>query len=392
MPKIRLTQQHLDRPPPCPTGKRRIEYCDTLVPGLYLEVRDTNPHQGTLYLRYKNAAGKTAHTKLGTTQDLSLGTVRQRAKQLKAEIATGKDPQAETRQRNAVPTWDEFFEDSYLPHAKQVKRTWKNDADMNRLRISHRFGATPINAITRQSVQQFHNELREEGMAPATADHHLKLLRHALNLAVDWGLLASNPTAKVKQFNADNQVERYLSDDELQRLLKVLRAHENRPVCCAILWLLATGARVGEALSAEWSDIDRSRRTWLIQAKNSKSKKRRSVVLNDVALSVLDELQTLTRHQQKGPLFIGKRGPLGTINKVWYGIRDKAALGDCRLHDLRHSYASMLVNAGHSLYEVQQALGHSDPKVTMRYAHLSKESLQRAANSASDVISAAMGK
>ncbi|WOJ92915.1 tyrosine-type recombinase/integrase [Congregibacter variabilis] len=392
MPKLRLTQQHLDRPPPCPPGKRRIEYCDTLVSGLYLEVRDTNAYQGTLYLRHRNAAGKTAHTKIGTSQDLSLGVARKKAKQLKAEIANGKDPQAEARQRKAVPTWNQFFEDSYLPHAKQVKRTWKNDADMQRLRLSDRFGATPVNAITRQSVQQFHNELREEGMAPATADHHLKLIRHALNMAVDWGLLTNNPTAKVKQFNADNQVERYLSEEELQRLLKVLKAHKNRPVCCAILWLLATGARVGEALSAEWTDIDRSRRTWVIQAKNSKSKKRRSVVLNDVALSVLDELEARTRHKPQGRLFVGKRGPLGTINKVWYGIRDKAALGDFRLHDLRHSYASMLVNAGHSLYEVQQALGHSDPKVTMRYAHLSKDSLQQAANSASDAISAAMAK
>lgn len=392
MSRVRLTQKHFDRPPPCSPGKSREELCDTALPGLYLELRVTSPDWASVYLRYRNASNKTAHAKLGTTLDLTLKDARVKARQLKAEIALGADPQAEAQQRKAVPTWNAFFTASYLPHAKQKKRTWKNDADMQRLRLGPRFGATPINRITRQEVQQFHNELREEGMAPATADHHLKLLRHALNLAVDWGLIASNPVAKVKQFNTDNQVERYLSEEELQRLLAVLKAHENRPVCCAILWLLATGARVGEALSAEWSDIDRSRRTWLIQAKNSKSKKRRSVVLNDVALSVLDELQTMKRYQPQGPLFVGKRGPLGTINKVWYGIRDAAGLEDFRLHDLRHSYASMLVNSGHSLYEVQQALGHSDPKVTMRYSHLSKDSLQRAANSASAVISAAMSK
>ena len=262
---------------------------------------------------------------------------------------------------------------------------------MHRLQLGPRFGATPINRILRQQVQQFHNELRESGMAPATADHHLKLLRHALNLAVDWGIITTNPAAKVKQFNADNQVERYLSDSELQRLLKVLRDHDNRPVACAVLWLLATGARVGEALSATWADTDREGCVWIVQATNSKSKKRRSIPLNDVALSVLDELKTLPRYQADGRLFIGKRGPLGTINKVWYGIRAESGLGDFRLHDLRHSYASMLVNAGHSLYEVQQSLGHSDPKVTMRYAHLSNDSLQRAANSAGDRIKAAMG-
>ena len=147
---------------------------------------------------------------------------------------------------------------------------------------------------------------------------------------------------------------------------------------------------LGEALSAEWSDIERKSRVWVIQATNSKSKRKRSVPLNDVAIGVLDELGSLPSYQPKGRLFIGKRGPLKSINKVWCSIRAEAGLQDLLIHDLRHSYASMLVNSGHSLYEVQQALGHSDPKVTMRYAHLSKDSLQRAANSASDCIKAAM--
>ena len=116
------------------------------------------------------------------------------------------------------------------------------------------------------------------------------------------------------------------------------------------------------------------------------------MVLNEAALRVLDELQALPQYDPEGKLFIGRRGPLSTINKVWYGIREEAGLGDFRLHDLRHSYASMLVNAGHSLYEVQQSLGHSDPKVTMRYAHLSKDSLHQAANSASQKIMAAWGQ
>ncbi|EED36107.1 hypothetical protein NOR51B_2055 [Luminiphilus syltensis NOR5-1B] len=391
MPKINLTQRFCDKPTPPPAGKRRIEHCDTTLPGLYLEVRDTSL-VGTYYQRYKNAAGKTAHVKIGRASDISLKAARARAQQLRTDIQSGSDPQADTRQRKAVPTWNAFFTHSYLPHAKQKKRTWKNDADMHRLRLGPRFGATPINRISRQEVQQFHNELRESGIAPATADHHLKLLRHALNLAVDWGLLQANPAARVKQFNVFNEVERYLSEVELRRLLAVLKSHENRPVSCAVLWLLCTGSRVGEMLAAEWPDIDRGNRVWVVHATNSKSKKLRSIPLNDVALGVLDELQTLPRYQPDGRLFIGKRGPLGTINKVWYGIRDAAGLENFTLHCLRHSHASLLVNSGHSLYEVQRVLGHSDPKVTMRYSHLSQESLQGAANSAGDRIKAAMAE
>jgi integrase len=270
-----------------------------------------------------------------------------------------------------------------------VKRTWKNDEDMHRLRLSKRFGSTAINAITQQNVQQFHNDLRATGMAPATADHHLKFLRHALNLAVEWGLLESNPAAKVKQFNEDNQVERYLSDDELSRLVKVLATYENRPMACLVLWLLSTGARSGEAKAANWEDINLEQRVWIVKSENSKSKRRRSIALNDVAISVLEEIKSMGN--TSGALFVGRKGRYRYLNKNWAHLCERADLKDLRMHDLRHNYASMLVNAGHSLYEVQQSLGHSDPKVTMRYSHLSKATLQEAANSASQRIQAAMG-
>ena len=390
MPKINLTQRFIDKPTPPPAGKRRIEWCDTQVSGLYLEMRDTSPSSGTFYLRYRNDAGKTCHAKIGRSTDISLKAARAKAQQLRSDIQRGHDPQEQARQCKAVLTWDSFFDDHYLPHAKQHKRSWKNDEEMHRLRISAFIGGKTLDKITRSEVQRFHTSLVDEGLSPATADHHLKLIRQAMNLAVDWELLKANPIARIKLFNQDNQVERYLSEEELQRLLAVLKAHENRPVACAVLWLLATGSRVGEALSAEWSDIERTSRVWVIQATNSKSKRKRSVPLNDVAIGVLDELKSLPSYQPKGRLFIGKRGPLKSINKVWYAIRDEAGLKSYRLHDCRHSLASFLVNSGHSLYEVQQILGHSSPAVTMRYAHLSKESLQGAANSASDVISRAM--
>ena len=365
-----------------------MEYCDTNVPGLYLEVRATSPRQATLYLRYKNPAGKTAHKKIGTTQEITLKKARERARQLKAEIASGSDLQEQDRQRKAVPTWNAYFEDNYLPHAKQKKRTWKNDAEMHKRRISGRFGSLKLDRITRRQVEQFHIELRESGMAPATADHYVKLIRHALNLAVDWGITQTNPAAKIRLFNEDNQIERYLSDVELKRLMKVLKDYENRPMACIVLWLLATGARAGEARVATWEDIDYEHRVWVIRSKTSKSKKRRSVPLNDIALSVLDELKASGR--TSGALFVGKRGPYRHLTKNWERLCEAANLCGLRLHDLRHSYASMLVNAGHSLYEVQQALGHSDPKVTMRYSHLTKDTLQKAADSAAEQIRAAI--
>jgi site-specific recombinase XerD len=109
------------------------------------------------------------------------------------------------------------------------------------------------------------------------------------------------------------------------------------------------------------------------------------VPLNDSALDVIAELGTEGAFDY---LFINRQTgqPYSTIAKTWSRLRAEAGVPFLRIHDLRHMYASFLVNSGRTLYEVQQILGHSDPSVTQRYAHLSTESLQAAANSASVAI------
>ena len=221
-------------------------------------------------------------------------------------------------------------------------------------------------------------------LRPATCDHYLKLIRQALNLAVEWELLKVNPVAKVKLFHVDNREERLMSEEEVQRLLDVLDRHTGTAPN-VVKFLLFTGARVNEALHARWTDIDRTQRNRVIQATNSKSKRRRAIPLNDAALEVLDSLWTKGRSEW---LFTSSRGGdrMTTINKVWQRIRIQAGIPHVRLHDLRHQFASFLVNSGRTLYEVQAILGHSDATVTQRYAHLSTTTLQEAAATASRAI------
>jgi site-specific recombinase XerD len=115
------------------------------------------------------------------------------------------------------------------------------------------------------------------------------------------------------------------------------------------------------------------------------------VPLNDSALDVIGELDTEGAFEH---LFINRQTglPYTTIAKTWSRIRAAASVPFLRIHDLRHMYASFLVNSGRTLYEVQQILGHSDPSVTQRYAHLSTESLQAAANAASRAIANAVSQ
>ncbi len=388
MPIVKLTQQIVNNDLKCPEGKSRIEYCDADMPGLYIEVRATSQGQGTYYLRYKDNAGKTCHQKIDRTTDITLADARKAAKTLKAEIALGADPRGEEKAKRAVLTYSDFFENHYMPYVRARKRSWKTDLGFYRLRLNDQFGRQRLNQITRQQIQTFHTAMSAEGLAAATSNHYIKLLKHSLNLAIDWSMLETNPASRVPLFHEDNQVEHYLEEAELDRLMNVIATDENRMVCMIVLYLLSTGVRLNEALQATWSQIDQPRRVWRIPASNSKSKRTRAVPLNDSALDVLSQLTTQGRFEH---LFINFQTgePYTTIHKVWGRLRAKAGLPHLRIHDLRHQYASFLVNSGRTLYEVQQILGHSTPAVTQRYAHLSTKSLQDAANSASVIIKGA---
>ena len=394
----KLDQTFIDANLHCPEGKHRIELVDPTRTGMYIEVRATSPGQGTYYLRYKDSAGKTCHQKLGRTTELNLAEARKQAKTLKASITMGADPRGEEKAKKAVPTMAAFFEDSYLPHAKPRKRSWQKDEGLYRNHLARTFGSKRLNEIRRQEVLQFHAGLldklgkKDKTLSHASADHAVKLMRQMLNKAVEWEVIPVNPIARIKLFNADNRMENYLGTVELQRLLEVLRTDANRSVCNVALFLLSTGARLNEALDATWENIDRESRVWRIAAASSKSKRIRSVPLNDSALALLDQLGQNEADRKSSHLFISaKTGEhLGNIHKVWDRLRKKAELPKLRLHDLRHQYASFLVNSGRTLYEVQKILGHSSHSVTERYAHLSSKSLMDAANSASIIIQNAM--
>lgn len=383
MAKIKMDANFLKYGLVCSEGKERIEFVPDDLPGMYLLVTATTPGQGTYFHRYKNGAGKTCHIKVGRTTEISLAEARKQVIKLKGETSTGKDPQAEEKARKAVITLDDFMADHYLPYVVPRKRSWKRDEELYRLRIKDAFGHLRLNQLDRKCLQTFHASLLKKNLSPASCDHHIKLLRYALNMAVEWEMLEVNPVKGIKLFNADNKVEHYLNDEQLERLLHVLRTDANRMVCFICMWLLSTGARLNEALQATHSQIDVTHRIWRIPAANSKSKRVRVVPLNDSALYVLEQLGGAHEH-----LFVNRKTkqPYTTIMKVWDRLRIKADLSHVRIHDLRHSFASMLINDKRSLYEVQCILGHSDPKVTARYSHLSNATLQQAANSASVLV------
>jgi integrase len=389
MPIIKITQPFINNELHCPEGKVRIEICDIDLPGLYVEVRKSSPGQGTYYLRYKDSKGKTCHQKISKTHEMTLVEARKAVKTLKSEINLGADPRGEEKAKRAVLNYSDFFEQHYMPYVKVRKRSFRTDSSFYRLRLKAEFGDLRLNQITRQHIQTFHTRLSNEGLAAATSNHYLKLLKHSLNLAIDWDMLETNPASRIPLFQELSAIENLLSDEQLARLMMVLKTDENRMVCMIAIFLLSTGVRLNEALQAKWSQVDQKNRVWRIPASNSKSKRTRAVPLNDSALDVLNQLTTRDRYEN---LFVNFQTqlPYTTISKVWGRLRKKADLNFLRIHDLRHQFASFLVNSGQTLFMVQQILGHSSPAVTQRYAHLSTKSLQEAANTASIMINGAM--
>jgi len=323
-----------------------------------------------------------------------LPEARAKAKGLRAQIQLGADPSEAARKQKEVPTFKAFVEEQYLPYIKARKRSYRDDENRLRQHLIPAFGNQRLNTVTRKQLVELHLSLKEDyGLAGATCDHFIKLVRAVYNVAIQWEVVTENPAARIPLFREPNQVENYMTEEQLQRLLVVLHSSENRNVARIAMFLLSCGARLNEALTATWEQIDMDSSTWRIPASTSKSKKVRAVPLNASAIDVLDEIQPDLK-LRKGFLFLNDRTGtnLKTVHRAWYKIREEAGVPFLRLHDLRHLYASFLVNSGRSLYEVQQVLGHSSPIVTQRYAHLTTRTLQDASDTASARIRAASPK
>lgn len=175
----------------------------------------------------------------------------------------------------------------------------------------------------------------------------------------------------------NNKKERYITEEELKRLYDAVKRSQNTMLQYILPMLVVTGARRGEVLNAKWEDFDLERRMWRIP--KAKSGKARHIPLGENALRVLEAVRGISKSEY--PFGNPKTGkPYRHIYSAWNTARVKAGLPEVRMHDLRHSFASFLINSGRSLYEVQKLLGHTQVKTTQRYAHLSQETLIDAAD------------
>jgi integrase len=374
VPKVNLTSRFI-RLSVCPAGARRVDFFDPNFPGFMLEVRASG--RKTFYQRYRDSYGRERQFKIGSARFLTVFQARRKARAVVAKAILGSDPQKERQELRSIPTLSQFARESYLPFAKNAKRSWRTDDTVLRLHILPELGHITFDQVSDRNIAELLRQLREAGYASGTTNRVLVLLRFMFNLGRKWGVpgCVSNPTTGLKT-TPDVCRQRFLTNEETQRLLQALDADENKVAACAIKLLLLTGGRRNEITQAKWEYVNWDQRTLLVPI--AKSGQARLIRLNTAALELLCSLPRLPSNPYVFPSPVTGR-PSASLHFPWSRIRKRSGLLDVRLHDLRHSFASFLVNRGVSLYVVQGLLGHSHARATQRYAHLTNDTLADAA-------------
>lgn len=369
-------------------GRKLI--ADAGCKGLYLDVRPTGK---SWRYRRTDASGKFTSLTIGNATAITLKSARGQA----TDLSYIRPKRRSTSSDLAMPTFAAFIEERYLPNAMATKKSAEWEKIIFRVHLLPAFGSLRLDEITRLSVSQLIQKKVNDGYKPGTVNRILANLKTVLSKAVEWNIggLEKNVAKQVKALRDPPHLDRYLSQDEAERLLQAVRKSHSPMLLYIISFLLFTGARRREALDARWQYIDLENGLWTIPI--TKSGKPRHVPLSTQAVAVLIEAEAAASRLMRTPSPWVFPNPTTsktytTIFQPWDICRRSVGLADVRIHDLRHSFASALVNRGMTLYDVKEILGHSNIATTQRYAHLSPERLREAVKQAGDHYAGALLK
>lgn len=354
----------------CQPGRTKSDYYDLTVTGFVLECRSTGGK--TYYLRYQDIAGRQRQYKIGRYEDVSFSAARKKAIQLRSEVVMGGDPGAKKAEAKAVPLYADIAA-SHLAYAKLNLRAHDAVEMVLRVHLLPKWGRARVTDITRTAVAQWLAEKRAAGLAPATVEKLRVMLGRSYALAARDGVPGcdKNPTLGLgKRLN--NARERFLSAEEAARLRAAVAQSQNPMLAPIVGLLLLTGARLRELLEARWEHVSVERRSWLIP--QSKTGRSRHVPLSTPALAIIEALPRFEKNPWLLPNPETKK-PYVSIRHAWERAIRVAKLPGLRLHDLRHSAASFLVNAGVDIFAVGKVLGHASYQSSQRYAHLAQDTL-----------------
>jgi integrase len=410
MSKGRVTKRAVDALA-CPAGKDREFLWDDAVSGFGVAAF---PSGKKVYVAQYRQDGRSRRANIGEHGRLTPDEARSEAKKLLGVVETGVDPIAERRADREVRTFGDVAEDFLSLHVatKRKSRTGGEYRRVLQTRILPALGSKRIVDVRRADVARLHGKLAE---TPYEANRVLALISVVWNWAArrDEVASADNPAKAIERYPEQGR-ERFLTSEELGRLGAALaegegaglpyEVDETKPeskhapkadkrrvkldpfAVAAIRLLTLTGARLREILDAQWSQVDLER--GVIFLADSKTG-RKPIYLSAAAQAVL---AALTRIEGNPHIIAGARdgAPRADLKKPWRAVTKAAGLDGVRLHDLRHSFASIGAGASMGLPVIGKLLGHSQAATTHRYSHLDADPLRRAVNTIGATISAAM--
>ena len=355
--------------------KREYAVWDTRVPGLGVRVRPTG---GMTWVMLEDAEGRTRRVSLGPVSTMTVDEARQKCHERRANPETEKP----ARPAREVPTFRAFVEGEWkearFERCKPTTR--KSYSWMLDVRLLPAFGAKSIDRITSAEVRRWFDDFSRT--APGNANVTLRLLRAILNFAVARDHIETNPAGCIAP-NRRPRMTRFLSTEEIARLHRVLDAHSSgRGAAQAdlIRLLLLTGCRRNEIVRLRWSEVQDDT---LVLADSKVGP--RKVPLGARARAILDRRP----RGESRFVFPSPRDPSrphGDHLSLWNRVRREAGIEDCRLHDLRHTHASHAVMNGVPVPVVSRLLGHSNARMTLRYAHLGDRDIEAAAERVGEAV------
>lgn len=370
MPKI--TETYTKRAD-TPEKGNKVHYDDT-IKGFGLRV--TKAGAKSFVLNYSINRRERRMT-IGSYPAWTAAAAREEAKRLRRVIDQGEDPLEERNQRKVAPNvsdlWSEY-ERVHLPTLSDRSQT--DQRSMWSRYILPELQSVQVRELSSNHVDRLHARVSEAGAT--RANRVLEVFRKAINLAIRWGWIEKNPADGFRR-NVEHPRERYLTPAEYERVFDALDRMEHQRAANAIRLLILTGARRGEVLSLEWDDLDLDQGLWNRPPHKSKDRKRKRIPLSNEALVLLKTMKEDAAGRFLFPTSTGTH--MSDLNRPWAWLKKETGLQDLRVHDLRHSFASVLISGGVPLETIGKFLGHSQHQTTLRYAHLMDDPLRRAANS-----------
>jgi integrase len=375
-------------------GKGSRIYPDGDVPGF--GVRVTAAGAKSFVLRYRTrGSGRERTFTIGGFPTWQVAAARTEARRLRRLVDQGEDPVGNIEAAREAPTVHELLDRFVAEHVEPRLRA--NSVRHYKMLIGRHvrphFGAhVKVADVEFEHIDDLHRKVTRDG-GPYIANRTVAVLSKAFALACRWKMRDDNPCRGIER-NYEAKRRRYLQNDELARLVKALAEHPNRQASDIIRLTLLTGCRVGEAMSALWADIDLGAGIWSKPGSATKQAADHVAPLNAPARALLAEIQQrqTTAHRPLGQWVFPSHGVSGHVTQLpqaWKSICASAGIEGLRIHDLRHSFASLAASGGASLPLIGALLGHSDPAMTSRYAHLLDDPLRRTAEQVGAVIAAA---